>query len=143
MANKPYYENLDWKLRQPLKYRTGGEIVENIVLASGSITADSAGRKLLAKGEVVVKITSGDDSGKWGPYLKTASDGTQTVDSTVINSVGIMAEGHDLALGDEAGACFLAFAAFDKSELTLNGISWHGTPLSNLKAAFPTCIWLD
>ena len=139
MADKPYYTDFGWKLRQPLKYRTGGEIIQSFVLASGSVTADSNGNKIVAKGTLVCEITSGDDDGKYGPYLKTATNGAQTLS---VGACGVTMEGHDLATGDEEAACVTSFAAFDKSELTLPGLSLNDN-LAELKAAFPRCEFLD
>lgn len=140
MADKPYYTDFGWKLRQPLKFRTGAEVIPSFVLASGTVSADSNGNKFVAKGTLVCKLTSGADSGKYGPYLKTASYGQQTL---AYGAAAILTEGHDLSMGDEEAAGVIAFAAFDYSELTLPGLSNHGATLTALKAAFPNCEFLD
>ena len=140
MANQPYYTNLDWKQHAPLKYRTGGEAIDSVVLASNNVTANSDGQKLVAAGELVCKITSGTYIGKYGPYLKTATDGTQTL---TLGSIGFTMEGHDIALGDEPAAIVYGFATFDKSELTMNGASLHGTTYTALVAAFHSCEFMD
>ena len=137
---QPWYENLDWKRRQPLKYKTGGEIIKSVVLAYSSWTADSAGRKLVPAGQLLSQITSGTDSGKYGPYLKSASDGTEAL---TVDKVGILVEGHDLAFGDQSAAVVVAFAAFDISELSLSDASPYDAGLTSLKTAFPNCEFMD
>ena len=137
---QPWYENMDWKRRQPLKYKTGGETIQSVVLAGNSWTADSAARKLVAAGQVVCEITSGADDGKYGPYKSSASDGTQALTA---GAVGILLEGHDLAFGDQPAAIVTDFAAFDVSELSIQTAHIYGAGLASLKTAFPDCTVVD
>ena len=88
----------------------------------------------------MVKIDSGTGVGKYGPYLKTATDGRQTpAEGETIFSW----EAHDVTLGDRAVAGLYAQCVFDKSELTMGGYSVHGSSLTNLKAFFPSCVFDD
>lgn len=62
---------------------------ESYTVAAASVTAETingvTGQKVLQKGEILAKITSGGDSGKVGPFQTLATDGRQTA----ANIVGI------------------------------------------------------
>lgn len=62
---------------------------ESYTVAASTVTAETingiAGQKILQKGEILAKITSGGDSGKVGPFQAGVTDGRQTA----ANIVGI------------------------------------------------------
>lgn len=140
MTTMPNVTDLSPTMHCPLKYITGAEAAFNGVIGSSLFTADSDGRKLVAYGELLVKATSGDDTGRYGPYKKDASDGRQ---SPAAGSVAIAGAAYDATLYDVPFAGLFANCLFDKSELTLNGLSLHGTSLTALLALFPTCTFMD
>ncbi len=137
---QPYYETNEWANRTPLKSSSGNERAKTLVIAASTVTADTKSRKRLAPGSFLVKITSGHNIDKYGPYDKTALDGRE---SPAEGSVMFTWEAHDVTLGDRAVAGLYAQCVFDKSELTMNGYSLHGTPLTNLKTYFPSCVFDD
>lgn len=134
----PNYSNFDWKRRRPLLYRTGAEPLESLVVYSSTVALDTDSRRTLSAGTVLCEITSGTGDGKYGPYLKTASDGRQTIGATYQPYVSV--EGLDVTLGDSPIAGLWAQCVFDSSEIEdVNGIS-HAD-LSTLKTAFPNAEW--
>lgn len=134
----PKYYNYDWKHRKPLKYRTGAEPVETLVLYASTVTLDADSRRIVAAGTLLCEITSGLGDGKYGPYSKTASDGRQTVSAT--NQAYISLEGLDVTLGDQVLGGLWAQCVFNTSEIEdVNDIS-HAD-LSTLKTAFPNAEW--
>lgn len=134
----PKYYDYSWKHRKPLKYRTGVEPMETLAVYSSTVTADSDGRRLLAAGTILCEITSGTGDGKYGPYLKTATDGRQTIGNTYQPYVLLV--GHDVTLGDLAVEGLWAQCVFNTSEIEdVNDIS-HAD-LSTLKTAFPNAEW--
>jgi hypothetical protein len=137
---QPYYETNDWANKSPLKSLSGNERAKTVVIASSTVTNDAKSRKRLSPGSFLVEITSGHNADKYGPYLKTASDGRE---SPAEGGVVFTWEAHDVTLGDRAAAGLYAQCVFDKSELTMNGCSLHGTPLTNLKTYFPSCVFDD
>ena len=138
MANQPYYQNFDWKRRRPLLYQTGAEPRETLVLYASTVALDADSRRTLAAGTILCEITSGDGDGKYGPYLKTASDGRQTIGSSV--QPYVLQEGVDATLFDQPVAGLWAQCVFDASEIEdVNDIS-HAD-LSTLKTAFPNAEW--
>lgn len=60
---------------------------ESYTVAKGSIPAttiyDGTPQKILDRGVVMAKITSGPDAGKVGPFQTGATDGRQTLDNIV------------------------------------------------------------
>jgi len=126
-----------WDSARPLKYEIGDEKAHSVIVDNTYVTADSASRKRVAGGTLLCKITA---SGLYGPYDKTASDGRQTLaeEATVFTHRGV-----DVTLYDRAVAGLFADCVFDKSQLTTNGVSFHGTSLTSLKAAFPQCTFSD
>lgn len=60
---------------------------ESYTVAKGSVTAETidgaADQKVLQRGEVMAKITSGGDAGKVGPFQADATDGRQTLANIV------------------------------------------------------------
>lgn len=134
----PKYYDYAWKHRKPLKYRTGAEPLETVVVYSSTVTADEDGRRLLAGGTVLCEITSGLGDGKYGPYVKTASDGRQTIGAT--NQPYVMLDGLEVTLGDMPTAGLWAHCVLNTTEIEdVNGIS-HAN-LSTLKTAFPKAEW--
>lgn len=125
---------------RPLKYVTGAEVTASVVVYASVVTLDSDTRRLIAGGTLMCKITSGLGADKYGPYLKTASDGREAV--AELSSVFVW-EGADVTLGDRAMAGLFANCVFDKSELTMGGLSLHGASLTSLAAAFPQCTFDD
>jgi len=137
---QPYYETNTWANKSPLKSVHGNERKKTVTIYASTVVADSMLRKRLSPGTFLVKIDSGLGADKYGPYLKTATDGRQTpVEGEVVFSW----EAHDVTLGDRAAAGLYAQCVFDKSELTMGGYSLHGTPLTNLKSYFPSCVFDD
>jgi len=134
------YRDYSWQRRQPLKFRTGAEVSDTITIYSSTVTLDDDSRRLVPAGSLVCKITSGTGADKYGPYLKTASDGRESVTE---GSARIAVAGHDVTLGDKAIAGWFHNCVFDKSELTPNGVSLHGASLTSLTAAFPRCTFDD
>lgn len=59
-------------------YSQVGQAVRTVTIASGVVTADVNGNKILNKGIILAKITSGANSGKYGPHDDSVSDGRQT-----------------------------------------------------------------
>jgi hypothetical protein len=139
-TGQPYYEENSWANKSPLKSVHGNERAKTVVIASSTVVDDTKNRKRLSPGSFLVKITSGHNNNAYGPYLKTASDGRQSpAEGNVIFTV----EAHDVTLGDRAAAGYYAQCVFDKSELTMGGYSLHGTPLTNIKTYFPSCVFDD
>jgi hypothetical protein len=131
----------DYQRHQPLKYRYGDEKAKTVVVGASTVALDSDDRRLVARGELLVEITSGHLDGKYGPYLKTASDGRQSLsrDAAVIATQGL-----ELTLGiDRVLAGWFADCVFDLSEMTLNGVSDSSSGQANLRTAFPQCTFDD
>ena len=138
--SQPYYESNAWKNKSPLKYVTGSEAPKTVTIYASTVAMDTKGRRRLSPGTFLVQITSGLGVDKYGPYDKTASDGRQ---SPAEGGVVFSWEAHDVTLFDRAAAGLYANCIFDQSELTMGGYNLHGTPLTNLKAMFPTCVFDD
>lgn len=137
---QPYYESNDWANVSPLKSVHGNERKKTVTVYASTVTTDTQSRRRLSPGTFLVKIDSGTGAGKYGPYLKTATDGRQT---PAEGEVVFTWEAHDVTLGDRAAAGLYAQCVFDKSELTMGGYSLHGTSLTNLKSFFPSCVFDD
>ncbi len=125
---------------RPLKFVTGAEVAKSVVVYASTVALDSDTRRLLAGGTLMCKITSGDGANKYGPYLKTATDGRQTLAEL---SAVFTWRGHDVTLGDKPTEGLFAECVFDKSELTTSGVSLYGASLTSLKTAFPQCTFDD
>jgi hypothetical protein len=50
-----------------------------ITIAAAKITADGNGNKIVKKGQLMVKLTSGTSVGKYAPFNSGGSEGEQTV----------------------------------------------------------------
>jgi len=133
----PYVDDNAWDRARPLKYVVGDEKAKTVVVDNDTVTADAKSRKRVTGGSLLCKITA---SGLYGPYSKTATDGRQTLAD---GSAVITRRGLDVTLGDRAIAGLFADCVFDKSALTLSGVSLHGASLTSLKAAFPQCTFDD
>jgi len=134
MATWPKYYDYSWLRRKPLKYRTGAEPVETLVLYSSTVAADSDSRRLLSAATILCEITSGLGDGLYGPYDKTASDGRETIGAT--NQPYVSIEGLDVTLGDLPLGGLWAQCVFNVSDIyDVNSIST--ADLSTLKTAFP------
>lgn len=138
--SQPYYESNTWANISPLKSETGNERKKPVTIYASTVTVDSKLRRRLSPGTFMAKITSGTGINKYGPYLKTATDGRQ---SPAEDGVAFTWEAHDVTLFDRAVAGLYAQCVFDKSELTMGGYSLHSTSLTNLKAMFPSCVFDD
>lgn len=138
--NSPYTDQNTQNRPRPLKFHTGAEVSKSIVVAASTVTANDNGQRIVAGGTVLCKITSGDNADKYGPYLKTASDGRGTLTEL---SCYITHLGYDVTLGDRAVDGLFQNCVFDVSELTTGGISKHGDSLTSLAAVFPTCSFDD
>lgn len=57
-------------------YSNQTKVVKPITIASGVVTADSDGNRVLYPGTIMGRISSG---GKYGPYDGSAADGRETV----------------------------------------------------------------
>lgn len=137
---QPYYESNSWANKSPLKSQAGNERAKTVTIYASTVANDTKSRKRLSPGTFLVKITSGTGIGKYGPYLKTASDGRE---SPAENGVAFSWEAHDVTLGDRPVAGLYAQCVFDMSELTMGGYSMHSTSLTNIKAMFPSCVFDD
>ena len=137
---QPYYESNDWANKSPLKSVHGNERKKVVTIYASTVATDTSLRRRLSPGTFLVKITCGTGANKYGPYLKTASDGRE---SPAEDGVVFSWEAHDVTLGDRAAAGLYAQCVFDKSELTMDGYSLHGSSLTNLKAMFPSCVFDD
>lgn len=137
----PHIESDTFKRRKPLKYQTGAEVAETLVLDYSVVTQDSDGRRLVNDGTLLCKITA---TGKYGPYDWNASDGRQTLTR---GSAYVLWGGVDMALGDKAVAGLFQNCVFDTSELTIgpNGYGRYtkSSAPSALTDAFPTCTFDD
>ena len=138
--SQPYYESNEWANKSPLKSFSGNERAKTTVIYASTVAVDAMLRRRLSPGSFLVKITGGLGDGKYGPYDKTASDGRE---SPAEEGVIFTWEAHDVTLMDRQAAGLYAQCVFDKSELTMSGYSLHGTPLTNLKAMFPSCVFDD
>jgi len=132
----PYVDDYSWLRKKVLKYRTGNEPAESIVLYSSTVAADSDAKRLLSAGTIVCEITSGDGDGKYGPYLKTASDGRETLDLT--NQAYILLVGKDVTLGDQASEGLWMDCVFNLEVIDdVNDISETAAQKALLRVAFP------
>jgi hypothetical protein len=139
--SQPYYESNSWANKSPLKSISGNERAKTVTVYASTVAVDTKLRRRLSPGTFLVKITSGTGINKYGPYLKTASDGRE---SPAEGGVVFSWEAHDVTLFDRAVAGLYAQCVFDKSELTMGGYSLNDpTPLSNLKGFFPSCVFDD
>ncbi len=67
-------------------YSTVGQKIDPVTIAASTVateTIDGTPTKVLQSGEVIAKITSGGDAGKFGPYDASAADGRQTAANIV------------------------------------------------------------
>lgn len=134
----PEYYDYAWKNRKPLKYRTGAEPLETLVLFASSVALDVDGRRLIHGGTILCEITSGNGDGKYGPYVKTATDGRQTIGAT--NQPYVSLVGYDVTLGDLPAAGLWSYCVFNSTEIyDVNSIST--ADLSTLQTAFPNAEW--
>jgi hypothetical protein len=138
--NSPYVDQNTQDRPRPLKFVTGAEVSKSIVVAASTVTANDNGQRIVRGGTVLCKITSGHNANKYGPYLKTAGDGRDTLTEL---SCFITQRGYDVTLGDRAVDGLFQSCVFDVSELTTGGISKHGASLTSLAAVFPTCSFDD
>jgi len=138
--SQPYYESNTWANVTPLKSEYGNERAKTVTIYASTVVVDSKLRRRLSPGTFLVKVTSGTGIGKYGPYLKTASDGRE---SPAEGGVVFSWEAHDVTLSDRAAAGLYAQCVFDMSALTTGGYSLHSTSLTNLKAMFPSCVFDD
>jgi len=145
--NKPYVLDQDWLRRQPFKHRTGREAVRSVMALASTVVADSDGRRLLPAGTVLCKITSGHAyeaaAPFYGPYTKDASDGRESIDA---GSAVILDTGVEVTIGNTAVGGVHGFAEFDldyiqDDDAAGDAVSKHGTTLTALEDAFPTCIF--
>jgi len=141
MAEGFKYYDRDYQRHQPLKYRYGDEKAKTVVVGSSVVSLDSDDRRLVNRGELLVEITSGHLEGKYGPYLKTATDGRGTLSR---NKAVVATRGLELTLSvdREVGGWF-ADCVFDMSEMTLGGVSTSSTGQTSLRTAFPQCTFDD
>jgi len=137
----PHIESDTFKRRRPLKYQTGAEVAETLVLDYSVVPQDSTGRRLVNDGTLLTKITA---TGKYGPYDSNASDGRE---SLTRGSAYVLWGGVDVALGDKAVAGLFQNCVFDTSELTIDtdgyGRYEKATVPSDLTNAFITCTFDD
>ena len=141
MAEGFKYYDRDYQRHQPLKYRYGDEKAKTVVVGASTVALDSDDRRLLNRGELLCEITSGHLQGKYGPYLKTASDGRETLsrDAAVVATQGL----EQTLSVDRALAGWFADCVFDMSEMTLGGVSTSSTGQTALRTAFPQCTFDD
>ncbi|RKY14055.1 MAG: hypothetical protein DRP52_01060 [Planctomycetota bacterium] len=140
MANPAYY-SYDQANVNPLHAQRGSELAKTRTIYASTVPADSDLRKMVPAGTLLVKITSGTGINKYGPYLKTASDGRE---SPAENGVGFTTAAYDMTVcGDKALALWYADCVFEPDNLTMGGYSLWGSSLTDLKAMFPTCIFYE
>lgn len=130
------YESETWTRKVPLKYEVGDEKAKDIVIDYTTVSLTGS-RRILPAGSLVTKISA---SGKYGPYDKTETDGRESVAE---GSAFFTRSAVDATLMDQATGGWFFDCVFDKSELTMNGLSLHGTSLTTLVAAFPQCTFDD
>ena len=130
------YVSETWTRKVPLKYEHGDEKADDIVIDYSTVSLTDS-RRILPAGSLVTKITA---SGKYGPYDKTESDGRESV---VEGSAYFTKSALDCTLMDQTTGGWFMDCVFDKSELTMNGLSLHGASLTTLVAAFPQCTFSD
>lgn len=58
------------------RYSNQTVVIKSITIASGVVTADGDGNRVLYPGTIMGRVTSG---GKYGPYDGSAADGRETV----------------------------------------------------------------
>ena len=137
----PHVEKDTFKRRKPLKYQTGAEVAETLVMDYSVVTQDSDGRRLVNDGTLLTKITA---SSKYGPYDSNATDGRATLSR---GSAYFLWGGVDVALGDKAVAGLFQNCVFDTGELTVGpdgyGRYEKATVPDALANAFPTCTFDD
>ncbi len=132
----PNVQDYSWVRKKVLKYRNGVEPAETLLVYSSCVTPNADARRLLSAGTILCEITTGAGTGKYGPYLKTASDGRQTLDAT--NQAYVLLVGKDVTLGDTAVEGLWTQCVFERSTLNeVNGISATAAQLALLKVAFP------
>lgn len=132
----PYVNDYSWLRKKVLKYRTGQEPAETVVIYSSCVAPNTSARRLLSAGTILCEITSGTGDGKYGPYDKTASDGRETIGAT--NQPFVALVGEDVTLGDRAVAGLWMDCVFNRSVINeVNGISNVAAQLTTLKTAFP------
>ena len=132
----PNVQDYSWVRKKVLKYRTGNELAETLVVYSSCVTPNAEARRLMSAGTILCEITSGTGDGKYGPYLKTATDGRQTLDAT--NQAYVLLTGKDVTLGDEAVEGLWRDCVFHRATIDeVNSISTAAAQLALLKAAFP------
>lgn len=136
-----FFQKFTFRQGGPLKYQTGAEVGETLVLDHSAVPMDAYGRRLLREGTLLCKITA---SGKYGPYDPDASDGRETV---ARGSAYVLWGSHDVVLGDVAVGGLFQNCVFDTSELSI-GVDRHGlytkdTLSGTIIAAFPTCTFDD
>lgn len=109
-------------------YSTIGAAFDSATLAASTVTADTYGNKIVNKGTVLARVTSGTDSGKVGEYDSEASDGRQTSG----NIVGISDRWLDVTRGDGEMA-YLYAGTVTTAKVICDGV--QGTVGSTEKAA--------
>lgn len=127
--------------RGPLKYQTGAEVGETLVLDHSAVPLDAYGRRLLKEGTLLTKITA---TSKYGPYDSNASDGRESISR---GSAYVLWGSHDIVLGDKAVGGLFHNCVFDTSELSI-GVDRYGwytkdTLPGAVSDAFPTCTFDD
>jgi hypothetical protein len=127
-----FHESFTLTGRKVLRYQSGDEKTESVVIDPATVTADADGNKIVVAGSLLVKITA---SGAYGPYASGAADGRQTL-GTSPNCVICTAD-VDVTRGPEAIGGWFSDTMFESANLTL-----FGATLSNVKAAFPRCDFL-
>jgi hypothetical protein len=119
---------------EPLKYATGAEKTESVVIDPATVTANAAGRKIVPAAALVVRKTTG---GMAGPFASGATDGRQTLANSSPPTVFITSAEIDVTDGPRAIGAYFGGAAFDSAHLTL-----YGATLTAARAALPTCEFL-
>jgi hypothetical protein len=137
MSSMPSVATNSWDKARPLKYEHGDEKSHSVVVDRDTVPANDNGQRFVTGGSLLCEITA---TGLYGPYDKNASDGRESLaeEKCVITRRGL-----NVTLYNRAVAGFFADCVFDKSELTLHGVSLHGASLTSLKSAFPQCTFSD
>jgi len=136
-----FFQKYTFRYGGPLKYATGAEVGETLVIDKDAVPMDAYGRRMLRDGLLLTRITA---SGKYGPYDGDASDGREVVTR---GSAYILWGTYDVVLGDRAVAGLFQNCVFDTSELSIEvGKKGYYTKLTlpdAVSEAFPTCTFDD
>lgn len=133
----PNVDDSSYMRHEPLKYLTGGEKAETLVLDSSTVTADAqTGRRVILAGTVLCNITGTET---YGPYDGAAADGRETI---AAGTTFVLVESHDVTFGNRAVAGYFQDCVFDTDAMldaAGDKVSDDGAAFALLEAALPGC----